>query len=104
MKSRKTSFDTASIPMVGSSRKRIDGRCSRAAARSHRIRCPRLSCRTGTSSSGPRSSTCTSSSSVPRYSSGGTLYMSRRSSNDSMTGRSHHSCVRCPNMTPMLRT
>lgn len=30
--------------------------------------------------------------------------MSRSRSNDSMTGRSHQSCVRCPKTTPMSRT
>ncbi|CAM5683478.1 hypothetical protein SVIOM74S_03710 [Streptomyces violarus] len=29
--------------------------------------------------------------------------MSRRIANDSRTGRSHHSCVRCPNTAPTLR-
>ncbi len=64
MESRNASFETASRPIVGSSRNRIEGRCSSAAARSHRIRWPRLSCRTGTSISGPRSMICTNSSSV----------------------------------------
>ncbi len=41
------SLDTASRPMVGSSRKRIRGLCNREAAISQRIRCPRLKFLTG---------------------------------------------------------
>lgn len=56
MKSRTASLLTASRPMVGSSRKRMSGSCSRAAATSQRILWPRLNCLAGVRSSGPRSS------------------------------------------------
>ena len=49
IKSRTASFETASRPMVGSSRNRRRGPCNNAAARSLRMRCPRESWRTGIS-------------------------------------------------------
>ena len=104
MKSRKASLDTASSPMVGSSRNRIEGECSRAAAKSHLILCPRLSCRTGMFSMGSKFMASMKLSRLWVYFSCGMRYMSRRRSKDSITGRSHHSCVRCPNTTPISRT
>ena len=67
IKSRTASFDTASSPMVGSSRNRILGRCRREAAISQRIRCPRESCLAGERRSSARSSNSVNSSRLCLY-------------------------------------
>ncbi len=61
-KSRTASFDTASSPMVGSSRNRMPGLCRREAAISQRMRCPKESCLAGVRRSSVRAKDSVNSS------------------------------------------
>ncbi len=92
---------TTSSPIVGSSRNSTCGPCSSATVSSPRIRWPSESCRTGVSRKRQVELTRSSRASRAAWSAGGTRQMCRASSNESRSGRSHHSCERCPNTTPI---
>ena len=79
------------------------GSCKSDAAISHLMRCPSDNWRVGVPIILLRSSRSTSSSMLRLKRALSTSYMSRNSSNESITGTSHHSWERWPNTTPMLR-
>ena len=68
---------------------------------SPRIRCPSESCRTGVARNPDRSSRSTSSS--RRGCQRPSRCTAARIRSDSASGRSHHSCERCPKTTPIRR-
>ena len=96
------SFTKTSNPIVGSSKYTIWGLCKNVAAISHLIFCPKLKFFTCFSN---KSSNCNNSVNCFKfflYSFSGILYIFLISLKDSITGKSHHSCVFCPKTAPIF--
>ena len=96
------SFTSTSKPIVGSSKYTILGLCRNVAAISHLIFCPKLKFLTCFCNNGSNSSISLNFFRFCLYSPSGILYIFLISLKDSITGKSHHSCVFWPNTAPIF--